>query len=164
MEVKTIDGFEKYTIDTLGNVVSYHCRKPKTLKSNLNHAGYPALSLNNCRKIRRARVHRLVAEAFIPNPESKRTVNHKNGIKTDNRVENLEWATHSENHLHSYRELGRDTSYLSRSVVQMTLGGQKIRWFPSLTDTERKGFNRKKISRCCDGLDEEHRGFRWEYA
>jgi len=69
----------------------------------INHAGYMNVTLsiakrNKCHFL----VHRLVGIAFIPNPDNKRSINHKNGVKTDNYVENLEWATHSENMLHAY--------------------------------------------------------------
>lgn len=67
--------------------------------------GYMLISIGRIMKS----VHRIVSKAFIPNPENKPHVNHKNGIRHDNRVENLEWCTASENHLHSFRELGRKT-------------------------------------------------------
>ena len=71
---------------------------------------YIQISLKKEGKAYWVRVHRLVASAFIPNPFGKPTVNHKNGIKYDNRVENLEWATYLENNLHSINILGKDYS------------------------------------------------------
>lgn len=73
-------------------------------------AGYFQIGLykNNVRYF--IGVHRLVAEAFIPNPNNKTCINHKNGIRTDNRVENLEWVTYSENMKHSYSVLKRKHS------------------------------------------------------
>lgn len=103
-EWKPIEGYEGiYEISSLGNVKSL--RTGSIINQWTNH-GYKYVTLNNFGK-KGFRVHRLVASAFIDNAEDKPTVNHKNGNKTDNRVENLEWATYSENERHSIDVLGK---------------------------------------------------------
>lgn len=82
----------------------------KTLKVYAANNGYERVSLNRNAHNRIALVHRVVAEAFIPNEKSKPCVNHIDGNKKNNTVENLEWCTHSENELHSHRVLGKKTS------------------------------------------------------
>lgn len=75
----------------------------KILKPQLDSTGYFVVGLRTPKsKTKKTYLHRLVAEAFIPNPECKETVNHKNGIKTDNRIENLEWCTYAENNRHAF--------------------------------------------------------------
>lgn len=113
MEIwKDIKGYEGlYQVSNLGNVKacekewsSHHSAKLKhkaqLLKADDNH-GYKRVSLHKNKKYKHFAVHRLVAETFILNPENKPYINHKNFIRSDNRVENLEWVNHKENSIYS---------------------------------------------------------------
>ena len=121
MELKEIwkpvkDYEELYQISNLGRIKSLpkfhrtsknyssigYWTKEKILKTRINTHGYEMATLCKNYKIFNASVHRLIAIAFIPNPENKPIINHKNGNKIDNRVENLEWVTYSENNNHAY--------------------------------------------------------------
>lgn len=96
-----IKGTDHHYIDELGNV-----RNAKTnhyIKPWINvQTGYPSVSINEFNKATNYTIHSLLAVAFIPNPYNKKTVNHKDGIKTNNSLSNLEWATNAENIKHAY--------------------------------------------------------------
>ena len=103
MEEKPINGFPNYTITRCGRIFTYSYGYRKEKKTVLNKVGYYRVGLwNNSGKPTNFSVHRLIATHFIPNPEGKPCVNHKNGVKHDNRVENLEWCTYAENTQHAY--------------------------------------------------------------
>jgi hypothetical protein len=112
---KDIKGYEgRYEISNLGNVRSIRLTKSVILKASDRGNGYLAVSLcmNNIKTTKN--IHSLIAQAFIPNISNKREINHINGIKTDNRIENLEWCTSSENSKHAY-QIGLQRPYISEN-------------------------------------------------
>ena len=106
-------------------------------------------------------VHRLVAETWIPNPNHYEQVNHINGNKTDNRVENLEWVTRSENMLHAYRT-GLNKGRHKGNPIRIQETGEV---FESQAECARRiGGTQQGISACLAGRQSAHRGYHFEYA
>lgn len=174
-----IKDFPDYYITDTGYVYSrkYHPirnknNRIKKIKSWLSKHGYLIIDLFKEKHKIHKPIHRLVAEAFIPNPENKPEINHKNGIKTDNRVENLEWCSYTENLIHAYNILGRTKTWKnkfgknhnrSKTILQIK-NRINIAEFGSLLEAEREtGIHHSSISMCCHHKRLYAGGFQWKY-
>jgi hypothetical protein len=132
--------------------------KGRIFNGNPNDQGYVRCAfINSYGQQVSQRVHILVATAFIPNPEGKPIVNHKNGIRHDNRVVNLEWATHCENV--GPMKLSHRKGDLRRGIIQYSIDGQLIKIWDSVGDAaDTVHSDRTSISKACRGTPEIYRG------
>lgn len=150
-----------YSISDCGEV-----RKDTTnyILSQSSQQGYQFVSLLINGKQKRMRVHRLVAETYIDNPENKPYVNHINGKRNDNNVENLEWVTPSENTQHAVN-MGLMNNSRKKPVIQYNLKGEKMIEFESASEAARQtGTSQSKITMCCKRQRETANDYQWRYA
>lgn len=178
---KPISGYEGvYEVSNLGRVRSCdriveddYCGKrrfgSRVLRQSQNHSGYCHVKLSKNSKVKTFLVHRLVAEAFVSNPLSKETVNHKNEIKTDNRAKNLEWMTPKENTNYGTRnERAGKASGRTRGkpVQQFTQNGEFVAEYWSAREASRQTkIPQSGISHCANGSSRHSHagGYIWRY-
>lgn len=153
---------DKYMISNMGRFFSI--RDDKLMTLTLNIRGYFKVSLKKIYKNPQI-VHRIIAKHFIPNPENKEQVNHINGIKTDNRVVNLEWNTAKENTQHAHKKgLVSKSKPPKREIVELDLNGNIIREFKNITEVKKiTGSNHTCILLCCRGLRKTVKGMIFKF-
>ena len=164
--MKKIEGFDKYYISKTGQIldVDYNkTKKAKLLKQQTTLDGYKFVQLSKNGKIYNKKIHRLVAEAFIPNPNNLPQVNHKDENKTNNNVVNLEWVTAKYNTNYGTRTQ-RAVNKRKKKVLAYSLNGDFLFELDSMSSAEKLGFSQGHISLCCSGKRHKHKNIIWKYA
>lgn len=169
MEIwKDIKGFEgKYQVSSEGRIKSF-VRKCEHILHQTNTRGYKRVSLSKDGKQIFKQVHRLVAEAFIPNPNNKPQVDHiipiSNGGTND--VSNLRWVTAQENNLNPItkeKHIGKLVNRKDQSIMveQYTKSGELVKTYNSISETRNYGFSFQCVSKCVSGERKTHKGYIW---
>jgi len=180
---KDVVGYEGlYQVSNFGNVRSLNWRNTGVIKNlwlKPHNKGYLQVELFKNKTRSCVVVHRIVAEAFIPNPFGFPQVNHKDEVKTNNRVDNLEWCTRSYNSLYSIKKhperkpkgVGRRKGCRfkgvnsDKEIVQLTLDDEPIRmWDCSRNIFLETGMSDWSISECCRGNRKTAYGYKWQYV
>lgn len=160
MEIwKDIKGYEgKYQVSNKGNVRN----NTKVLHLNTNTYGYKHISLCKCGVSKTCPVHTLVAQAFICNPLNATQINHKDGNKENNNVDNLEWVSQQENNIHAIKTGLRKT----KTIEMMDECGCIIKTFKNRMEIEEflgKRVYQDTITRCCNNQRKTAYGYYWRY-
>lgn len=165
--IAEIKNYPGYFILSNGTVIG---KKGNVLKPSLR-SGYPCVSLYKDKKLKSINIHRLVAEAFIPNPNNYPVVNHKDENKENSDIDNLEWCTQAYNN--AYGTKGERTSKAqlnrkdhSKPVLQFSLDGEFIAEYPSCKEAWRQtGVWRAHIGECCNHYKNQYTagGYVWKW-
>lgn len=177
---KPVEGFEGlYEVSNLGRVKSLgnnKSRKEKILKSGKNGPGYLFVYLYRNGKRKMSKVHRLVAEAFLPNPLGLPQVNHRDENKTNNCVENLEFCDAKYNNNYGTRNVRSAASQINHPAMSKPVEASKYSdfseiclRFPSTAEAGRNGYFSSNVSACCKGCfhregNNKYKGLYWRYA
>lgn len=167
---KPVKGYESYQVSNLGRLK----RGSRFLRGTLDKNGYCDVMLCEDKKKKHMRLHRLVAQAFVPNPNNLDTVDHIDSDKNNNKSNNLQWLSRKDNTLKSHIERGhiiggkrkkygkKPGETLRQPIIQLSLDGYVIEEFISMMDAERKtGINSGNISNCVNGKKKTAGGFIW---
>lgn len=154
---KPIEGYEgKYMISNFGRVKSLKnsCGnyREKILKPLKSKKVYLQVNLSLNGKVQMFKIHRLVAEAFLPNPDDLEQVNHKDENKLNNCVENLEWCDNRYN-----------VRYTQAKKVGCYKNNKLIKIYNAISDTELDGFKKSAVCQCCKGKLKNYKGYQWIY-
>lgn len=178
--------YENYQVSNFGRLMSLNYRntgRAELMNTGKNNYGYLVVHLSKNRKSKTFKVHRLVAETFLPNPENKPCVNHKiEGDKgktmnmvffnedgsVDEEKTTIEWCSYEYNNNYgTVKERISDAQIndpnKSKPVLQLSITGEFIREWPSTAECGRNGYNFSHVARCCRGEQKTHKGFCWKY-
>ena len=161
-----IKGYEDYLIPNKGEV--YSAKSNKFLKPIFHSCGYIQIALYKNGERKTYYVHRLVILNFSSNELNKPCVNHINCIKTDNRIENLEWVTYKENSKHAVKKgkiVKGKYNICSKKVIQYTLNGDFIKVWGCIADVKRiLNINNSNIVSCCKNKRNHAGNYKWKYG
>jgi hypothetical protein len=172
---KDVIGYEgSYQVSNLGNVRSLNYRRQgfaQNLVPKLSNRGYYHVHLRKDGKVKDFTIHRLVAMMFLPNFRELPEINHINEVKTDNRVENLEWCTRSQNVRHSLPDTRRPNTRRPRKrarnepIIQSDSHGSIVKTWDNVREIElATKMSAWSIYQCCEGKRKTAYGFKWQFA